>query len=49
MKTSSVCSYLLQNVVELFVSWTPADFQPRVRVVFVAVEDVAEGFRAVPA
>ena len=49
MKTSGSSSYLLQNRVQLFVGWTVADFQPRVRVVFVAVEHVAERFHAVPA
>ena len=49
MKTSRACSYLLQNLVKLFVGWMRTDFQPRVRVVFVAVEDVAERFHAIPA
>jgi len=48
MKTSCACSYLLQNGVELLVGWIRADFEPRVRVVFVAVEDVAKRFHAVP-
>ena len=49
MRTSCACSYLLQNIVELFVGWIRADSEPRVRVVFVAVEDIAERFHAVPA
>ena len=48
MKTSCACSYLLQNVVELIIGRIRADFEPRVRVVLVAVEDVAERFYAVP-
>ena len=49
MRTSCACSYLLQNIVELFVGWIRADFEPRVRVAYVAVEDIAERFHAVPA
>jgi len=47
-ETSRACSYLLQNLVELFISWMRVDFQPRQCVVFVTVEDVAERFHTVP-
>ena len=47
IRTSCVCSYVVQNIVQLFISWIRNKSEPRKRKIFIMTNDLLERLRSV--
>ena len=49
MVTSCACTYLLQNIIQLFVCWRSTESKPCECVIFIVAEDILESLWSIPA